>query len=307
MAKIAKKPDETARFERAQARYLQRCAPQCLSRRLEWSGGATQIIECGDGPPLLLLHGGGGAAFQWGPVLSGLAETNRVLAIDRPGHGLADAFDYQGVDVFDHARRFLTDVLDAERLPSVRIAANSMGGLFALAFALAHPDRVTHLSLVGLPVGVKRALPLPLRLPTFPIVGSLARLILEHPTPLSVRRFWRLAMIAHPERLTDDFLEAELASQARASGSWLSLIERVIDVGGIKEEFMLGRRWESLSVPTTFVMGDSDRIGHAAEIEPLTTRNSRLRLIVVRDAGHVPWIDQPESVIDAVRLAPANI
>ena len=306
MTKIAKKSDETVRFERAQTRYLQGCAPNSVTRSVEWSGGATQIIECGDGPPLLLVHGGGGAAFHWGPVLSALAKTNRVLAVDRPGHGLADPFDYRGVDVFAHAHRFLADVLDAERLPSVRIAANSMGGLFALAFALGSPDRVTHLSLVGLPVGVKRALPLPLRLPTFPIVGPLARFIVKHPTPLSVRRFWRLAMIAHPERLTDDFLEAELASQARAGRSWLSLIDRMIDVGGVKEEFMLGRRWESLSVPTTFVMGDSDRIGHAAEVEPLTTRNARLRLMVVRDAGHVPWIDQPESVVNAIRRAPAN-
>lgn len=94
---------------RAQAAYLTRCAPGSRTRQVQWSGGGTQIIEVGSGPPLLLLHGGLGEAFQWGPLLAPLARKHRVLAVDRPGHGLADPFDYSGVDLLAHARRFLTD------------------------------------------------------------------------------------------------------------------------------------------------------------------------------------------------------
>ena len=55
--------------------------------------------------------------------------SRRVLAVDRPGHGLADPFDYRGVDLLEHARTFLQDILDALELPTADIAANSIGGL----------------------------------------------------------------------------------------------------------------------------------------------------------------------------------
>src|SRR5262245_31113102 len=104
--------------EHARAIYLARCAPAHLFRQLLWSGGETQLIELGQGPPLLLLHGGGGHAAQWGPLLYALSQHHHILAIDRPGHGLADAFDYTRVDLLSHAHRFISDVLDAEGLQS---------------------------------------------------------------------------------------------------------------------------------------------------------------------------------------------
>jgi pimeloyl-ACP methyl ester carboxylesterase len=96
-----------------------------------------------------------------------------VLAVDRPGHGLADAFDYQGVDILAHARRFLGDILDSEGLPAVPIVACSMGGLWSVAFALSHPDRVPQLLLVGAPAGIQRSVPLLMRLGTLPILNPL--------------------------------------------------------------------------------------------------------------------------------------
>src|SRR5215470_10125476 len=123
-------------FEQAQANYLNRCSPGYRTRRIRWSGGETQIIEIGKGEPLLLLHGGGGHAAQWGPILAALGNQHCVLAVDRPGHGLADPFDYQNADMVAHAHQFIADILNTERLQSISIAASSAGGFFAFAFAL---------------------------------------------------------------------------------------------------------------------------------------------------------------------------
>ena len=76
-------------------------------RRIRWSQGETQVIELGSGSPLLYVHGGLGGAYEVVPILAALAESHRVLAVDRPGHGLADPFDYRGVDLLDHGRTFL--------------------------------------------------------------------------------------------------------------------------------------------------------------------------------------------------------
>jgi pimeloyl-ACP methyl ester carboxylesterase len=78
------------RLELAQAVYLERCAPGYRTRRVQWSGGSTQVIELDEGPALLLVHGGMGEALQYGSILPLLARRYRVIVVDRPGNGLAD-------------------------------------------------------------------------------------------------------------------------------------------------------------------------------------------------------------------------
>ena len=290
-------------FEQAQAAYLDRCAPGHRTRRVRWSGGTTQVIELGEGAPLLLLHGGLGDAFQWGHLLPALARKHRVMAVDRPGHGLADPFDYQGVDLLQHARRFLGDILDAEELPSVPIVGCSMGGLWATDFALTHPQRVPRLVLVGSPAGVTRALPLQMRLGTVPGLRTLVRRMMSKPTRDSTRAFWAQLLVAHPERLSDEFLDLATESQRRNTPSWFTLIDRAFDVRGMKKNLLLADRWKDLSVPTTLVWGEKDAWAAPELGEAVAAMNPRVRMVRIPDAGHGPWFDAPERVVEAIEGA----
>ena len=92
------------RLEAAQATLLAEHAPDARVRRLRWSGGETQVLELGTGPPLLLVHGAFSGASGWVPILPELARNRRVLAVDLPGHGLADPFDYKGADLLELGR-----------------------------------------------------------------------------------------------------------------------------------------------------------------------------------------------------------
>src|SRR5258708_13162986 len=75
-----------------------------------------------------------------------------MIALDRPGCGLSDGFDYSSVDdIRGHAVTFLGAVLDALGLDRARIVANSMGGLWSLWLALDRPERVSSLPLLGCP------------------------------------------------------------------------------------------------------------------------------------------------------------
>ncbi|HEX8439090.1 alpha/beta hydrolase [Archangium sp.] len=290
----------------AQAAYLGRCAPGYRTRRVHWSGGTTQAIEVGEGPPLLLLHGGLGEAVQWGNILSSLGRRHRVVAVDRPGHGLADPFDYRGVDVLEHARRFLGEILDAEGLSSMPIVACSMGGLWSVAFALAYPERVPRLVLVGSPAGITRTLPLQMRLGMLPGLKTLVRSMMRKPTRDSTRAFYKQMLVAHPERLEDDFLDLLTASQRRNTPSWFTLLDQTVDMFGMKTALVLGDRWKDLSVPTTFVWGERDVWAAPEAGEAVASTNARLRMVRVPDAGHAPWLDAPELVVEAIERALAS-
>ena len=289
-------------LEAARAALITQHAPGMRVGRLRWSRGETQVFELGAGPPLLLVHGGLGDALQWVPILPALARNHRVIAVDLPGHGLADPFDYTGVDLLALARTFLHDIVDALELPTVAVVANSLGGLWSVVFALDSPDRVARLVLVGAPGGVARAVPPQLRMLGLPLVGPLiGRMAMGKPTREGNRKFWGQVLVRHPERLDDVLLDADVASQKRNIDGAISLVRVIASAGGMRKNLLLGDRWRELTVPTLFLWGEGDRFfrGPAAG-EAVAATNSHLRVIRIPDAGHLAWFDAPERVVDEI-------
>ena len=291
-------------LEVAQTALLARFAPETRVRRIRWSGGETQVLELGEGRPLLLVHGGGDGAYEWVPIMPALARHRRVLVVDRPGHGLADPFDYDGVELLRHATLFLDEVLDALEIPISDLLSNSIGGLWSVAFALEHPDRVAGLVLAGHPPGVTRHAPLPLRVLGLPIVGKpIGRVVLGKPSREGNRKFWGEALVAHPERLADELLDVDVEHMRRNRDSALSLVRRVVGPRGVRRELILGGRWQELSVPTLFLYGDRDSFVSskvADAWQAIAARNASVRIVRIPGAGHLPWLDEPDAVLDEI-------
>jgi pimeloyl-ACP methyl ester carboxylesterase len=292
-----------AELEAAQTALLARCAPGTRARRVRWSQGETQVLELGAGPPVLLLHGFLDNAFLWGPILPALARNRRVLAVDFPGHGLADAFDFTGVDLLDLAQTFLRDIFDTLELPAAALVGCSLGGLSSAAFTLAAPERVSRLVLVGAPPGVTRRVPFPLLLIGYlsAIGKPLARLVMSKPTREGTRKFMGMMAVVHPERLDDALLDADVASGRRNIESHLNLLGCLGNVRGLRRELILGDRWLELGVPTMFLCGDRDRFMGRREEKAwaaIGAQNPNIRIVRVPDAGHLLWLDDPERVVD---------
>ena len=294
-------PDLDRQMETARAALLARYAPETKIRRLRWSQGETQLMELGAGPPLLLVHGGLDSADEWVPILSALARKHRVLAIDRPGHGRADYFDYRGVDLTEHARTFLREVLDALDLPSVAMVGNSMGGFWSVVHALAAPERVSRLVLVGKPVGCSRKVPLPLFFLGLPLLGtSIGRWMMSNPTREANRKFWGLIQVSRPEALDDTLLDADIAHMRRNLEGMLALVRRIAGFPGIRRNLVLGDRWRALKVPTLFLWGERDAFGPPDEGEAIAAQNPYLEMVRIPGAGHLPWLDDGDRVVDEI-------
>lgn len=287
-------------LERAQAALLARYAPETQIRRIRCAQGETQVIELGTGAPLLYVHGGLSTASDIAPILRALATDHRVLAVDRPGHGLADPFDYRGIDLLDHGRTFLRDVVDALELPTVDVVANSLGALLSVAFALDAPSRVSRLALVGAPFGVTRRPPLMMLPFGLPLIGHrLGRHVFSTATREGSRKFWGQVLVKHAERLDDLVLDVDVANTRRNVESWLSLIGCIADWRrlGYRRELILGERWRALTTPTLLVWPEHDAWGSPEEGEALVATNPNLRLVRVPGAGHNAWIDDPDTVV----------
>src|SRR5437867_6526557 len=113
-------------------------------------GVRVRVLSVGEGPGVLLLHGGGGTPATWAPLMAATSGVT-LHAVDRPGCGVSEAFDYQGVDLRRHAVAFVESVLDALALDRAPIVANSLGGLWSFWFAIDRLDRLSGMVQLGCP------------------------------------------------------------------------------------------------------------------------------------------------------------
>ena len=100
--------------------------------------------ECGDGPPVLFLHGLGGTRYAWEPQLEDLSASYRCIAWDLPGYGDSAPIRPLTFPVIVDA---IVGLLDQLAIDRVDVVGLSFGGQQALHLALTHPDRVGRLVL----------------------------------------------------------------------------------------------------------------------------------------------------------------
>jgi len=116
--------------------------PDVPGRLIRVDGHRVHVVERGDGPPLLLVHGTGGTTLDWeASVLDGLAETHRVVALDLYGMGFSernDRFAY-GFPLWADE---IAGTLDALGIERASIIGQSLGGAIATFFAARYPARV---------------------------------------------------------------------------------------------------------------------------------------------------------------------
>jgi pimeloyl-ACP methyl ester carboxylesterase len=301
-------PDADERFRSKQDALLRAAAIPAVSRFVDIREPPLRVhvLEIGQGDPVLMVHGGNSVAIGWLPLLERLHPQFRVLAPDRPGCGLTTQFDYQGVDLRSHGAALLGGTLDALGIARASIVGNSMGGFFAMAFALAHPDRVAKLVLVGEPAGSKQSVVLYHKLVgTRGVNKVLFSTVMRPPGDAAAARkaLARGHLVADAGRVPEPLLEcmAEGARLPGATVSWITMVERAFEPAGAG---LFARRTicthalrpelPSLVAPTLFLWGDEDPLGPPALGEEMAALMPKAKVTVVPNAGHLPWLDHPD-------------
>jgi pimeloyl-ACP methyl ester carboxylesterase len=265
------------------------------------SGRRVHVIEAGQGPPVVFLHGSSTSSLSLLPVLERLEDV-RAIAVDRPGFGLSDPVRVPRERFRDAAVEFLDQVLDELGLQASALAGNSMGGTWALWYALARPERVRRLVLLGsAPLLPGTRPPRPLRVTAAPLVGDLLPYVVKPNRKRLVRLMASMGegdtIVRYPE-----LIESVVAAARDPIASVVNLAELravISPVGFRPSARMHPEELRRLNVPTMLIWGDHDPVG-TAEVARETARLMPRAQLELLPAGHVPYLGHPQRVSELV-------
>jgi len=263
---------------------------QASERRVELAGVSTALLEAGDGPPLVLLHGGiecGGA--YWAPVIERLAESHRVVVPDVPGLGESEPVADLTTEVFSDWFRALLDATCEDR---PMLIAHSLLGALATRFATQDAASIRALVIYAAPgIGPYR---IPLRL------MILAARFGLRPSEKNAERFDRFAFFDFDaaKRQNEDWLEAwSVYTRERAAVPHVKRTMRRLIKTCTKR--IPDDELRRIEVRTTLIWGSHDRFVPLSLAEGASARLD-WPLRVIDETGHVPHIERTEAFLDAL-------
>lgn len=286
------------RYVEAEARVFGQYGLTVTARLLSLARPRVQLrlLEAGQGEPVVFLHGFSHCAAHWAPLVSRLAGV-RSLMLDLPGHGVAEAVDYRGLDLRAWFKETLIGCLDAVGLEEVRVVGHSQGAMLALWLALDAPPRVRSVVAIGTPAVAFGA-----RLDGLRMLArrGLGRLLLSLPMPAPAYRgilagtMGAGALRAHPDLVRPTYLATHRPGYGLTVSTYL-------------REMFRGARAQ----PPRYVLSDGDlrRVAQPVLVlwgqddtafQAIAEAQARAALIPhgafeVAPGGHEPWLDDADS------------
>lgn len=268
---------------------------------VEVDGYEISYLTAGDGPPLVLLHGGiiDAGPVSWGEVVDPLSETFTVYAPDLLGYGDSDVPDVD-YTIDRHVRTMagFCRELGVER-PSV--CGLSLGGAVALGLAL-ETD-----------VDVRRLVPtscfgLGTELPNGTLSWALSRLPVLNRIAVALFRRSRgftkasLGGIVHDtDSLSEECVDAvwEYAKKPNACVAFRDFRRHEMTRHGYVTNF--APRLDALDTPTLFVHGRHDEVVPVELAERAAELAPDARLAVLEDCAHWPPREEPDRLVALLR------
>jgi 2-hydroxy-6-oxonona-2,4-dienedioate hydrolase len=276
--------------------------------RLSRNDVEVRVLEAGEGPPVLFLHGGPGATGAiWADLAARLPQF-RCLLLDRPGTGLSDPQPLpDAAAVRRQAQTLVADVLDALDIDQAHLVGSSHGSYVALLSAAAAPDRVgrtVHLGCPGFVEGMR--------------VTAFDRLVLlpgaRHvftkfpPSERGVHSTFR--QLGHGKSLAAGGISAAMIA-------WAMAVQRHTDtmhhefaamaaMGSFRKGFdpslTIGRELlATVRSPSYFLWGADEVYGDESVAWGVADAMPSAQLEFLPDAGHLCWFDDVEHAAGIVR------
>jgi 3-oxoadipate enol-lactonase len=247
--------------------------------------GTLTAVRTGEGRDLVVLHSLLADRHAFDPVLPALAAKHRVTLFNLPGfHGSAPAM----LALIDAYVAVIEDGFDEFSIAhDAVLMGNGFGGTVALAFALAHPERISKLVLsdaaAGFPPEGRQAFAMMAEKVADGGLGSIAEIAAK-------RVFSPAYLVAHPEKI-EERKKVLLGIDPKAFQAACRILQ----------ETDLVPLLHRLSVPTLVVCGEFDQATPPALNKQIVEKVAGARYVQLPGCGHCPPLEQPEQFLAAIK------
>ncbi len=247
-----------------------------------------EVLEAGDGAPLVFLHGAGGVS-EWEGVLPILATHYHVYAPLLPGFGRSTGLEYldDQFDLFLHT----FDVVDALGIERPYVVGESLGGWIAAEMAALRPRDVGRLALAA-PIGLWRD-----ESPVEDLFGHMVHemvpLLFHDPTVPAAQRMLELTQLySDKDDRSEDQIE-QLIALARGFRTAAKFLFPIPEHG-------LERRLWRIQAPTLVLWGEGDRFIDPCYADIFGKKVAGARVEMIPNAGHLIGLERPQPYAEAV-------
>ncbi|HEY1116894.1 MAG TPA: alpha/beta fold hydrolase [Acidimicrobiales bacterium] len=262
-------------------------------RHLQVGDWSTRVLECGEGDPLILMHGTGGHLEAFTRNLPALASRFHVVAYDYPGHGWTTAAEAD-LEIDDYSAH-LAQLMDALGIERAHLSGESLGGWVAVKFAAAHPDRVDRLVL-NTPGGTMATPEVMER------IRSLSQAAADDPSydRIRARLEW---LMADPSSVTDELVAVRQGIYSRP-GFARSMRHILCPQAPAtrRRNLVTDAELAAVAAPTLVIWTSDDPSGPAGAGLAMAERIPGGEFHLIEDAGHWPQWEQQEE-FDRICLA----
>jgi pimeloyl-ACP methyl ester carboxylesterase len=260
-------------------------------------GAEVNVVEIGEGSPIVLVHGLPSSVSDWATLPGALAARgHRVIVYDRVGFGHASRPDPSpGRYTLESNARELGALMDALGVPRAALVGWSYGGGIVQVFAREHPERVSHLVLLASvgpveavePTILDRMVELPFATPIFEWVTSIP--------PLG-------------EAMTRDAVAAAFSGASAVPPGWVERTRAMMSLPNTLRSMVLEMqrydagvlRPEELGVPALVLHGTDDRNVAFATGEDLARRIPGARLEAIDAGSHMLPATHPDALAESI-------
>ena len=245
------------------------------------------LAEAGDGPPLVMLHGGGPGASgvsNYARNIDALAAHFRVIVPDMPGYGRS-AKGVDQSDPFGYLADMIRGLLDELSISAAHLVGNSYGGAAALRLALDTPERVDKLVLMGPGgIGTTRGLP------TAGLTSLLSYYNGDGPSRNKLASFIRNYLVYDGTSVPEDLIDLRFAASIdpevvadpplrRPSGP---MAPRTL----WRMDLTRDKRLKTLTTPTLVLWGRDDKVNRPSGGPMLVEMMPNADLVMTSRTGH---------------------
>lgn len=271
-------------------------------RFVDVPGARLHVVERGNGPTVLLVHGLSGqlANFDYG-MIEPLSRDFRVIAVDRPGAGYSTRQPGAAADLRAQADT-LAALIDQLGLHKPLVVGHSLGGAISLALATYHPDRVGGLALIAPLTHPPEAVS-----PVFQamaVQSAFVRKLIAWTLviPMSIRRREQVMNIVFgPDAVPADFPTRGGGLLALRPSHFIGASEDLLGVAHSLPPLL--PRYSDLRVPVSILFGREDRIlDYRMNGEAFVAKLPAARLTLV-SGGHMLPVTAVQTSVDFVRDA----